>query len=100
LVAGSVAWVNKPSFQVGLGIAGVRVSAADTLAITFVNASSSAIVPTAEAYVIGNFQVPAPGAGNSVYQTVTAFADRAATLLNGVRSALATMGLLPSAVTA
>lgn len=100
LVAGSMAWVNKPSFQAGLGVSGVRVSAANTLAITFVNATGSAITPASESYVIGNFQVPAPGANNSVYQSVVPFADRTATLLNGIRSGFATAGLLPSAATA
>jgi hypothetical protein len=64
LVAGSPVWINKPSWTNGLAIMGVRVSAANTLAITFANMTASAIVPPAEAYVIGNFQVPLPGAGN------------------------------------
>ena len=38
---------NKPTAQAGLGIVGVRVSAADTIAITFGNFTGSAIVPTA-----------------------------------------------------
>ncbi len=42
----SVVFVNKPTHQSGLGIAGYRVSAADTLGITFANVSSGAIVPT------------------------------------------------------
>ncbi|MCR4339645.1 MAG: hypothetical protein NUW01_07135 [Gemmatimonadaceae bacterium] len=35
--------VNKPTQQANLGIAGCRVSAADTLAITFINAPGTAI---------------------------------------------------------
>lgn len=50
LVTTSTVIVNKPTSQAGLGIAGVRVSAADTLAITFINATASPIVPTAESY--------------------------------------------------
>jgi hypothetical protein len=34
----------------------VRVSAADTLAVNYCNMTASAIVPTTETYVIGNFQ--------------------------------------------
>lgn len=39
--------LNKPALQAGLGIVNARVSAADTLAITFVNATGSDITPTA-----------------------------------------------------
>lgn len=43
----SVLSVNKKTAQAGLGICGKRVSAADTLAVTFNNETSGAIVPTA-----------------------------------------------------
>lgn len=39
--------VNKPTQQAGLGICGVRVSAANTMAVTFVNATAAPITPTA-----------------------------------------------------
>lgn len=39
--------VNKPTAQAGLGVVGARVSAANTLAITFGNFTASPIVPTA-----------------------------------------------------
>jgi len=39
--------VNKPTAQAGLGIVGARVSAANTLAITFGNFTAAAITPTA-----------------------------------------------------
>lgn len=46
--------VIKPSTQAGLGISGYRVSAANTLAITFSNNTASPIVPTAgEVYQAG-----------------------------------------------
>jgi len=45
-------FVNKPSLSAGLGIVNARVSAADTLAITFVNATGTAIDPAAETYAI------------------------------------------------
>lgn len=44
--------VNKPSAQAGLGIAGVRVSSAGNIGITYVNPTSAAITPTAETYVV------------------------------------------------
>ena len=39
--------VSKPSAQAGLGVVGFRVSAANTLAITFGNFTASPITPTA-----------------------------------------------------
>lgn len=45
-------FVNKPSLSAGLGVVNARVSAADTLAITFVNATAAAIDPAAETYAI------------------------------------------------
>lgn len=45
--------VNKPTAQAGLGIVGARVSAANTLAITFSNNTASPITPTAaETYIV------------------------------------------------
>lgn len=49
----AVCGVSKPTAQAGLGIVGYRVSAANTVAITFVNATASPIVPTAsEVYLL------------------------------------------------
>ena len=48
--------VNKQSHQYGLGISGARVTAANTLGITFENVTAAAITPTAgETYVVGCF---------------------------------------------
>ena len=45
--------VTKPTTQAGLGIVNSRVSAANTLAITFMNATAATITPTAsETYVV------------------------------------------------
>lgn len=60
LLANTVAWVNKPTVTTGLGIAGVRISAVNTLAINYINVSSAAITPPTEVYTIGNFQAQAP----------------------------------------
>ncbi len=60
LLANTVVWVNKPSWTSGLGIAGVRVSAASTLAINYLNVTAAAITPPTETYLIGNFQMQAP----------------------------------------
>ena len=45
-------YVNKPSHNAGLGIVNCRVSAANTLAITFMNATGSGIDPGSETYFI------------------------------------------------
>jgi hypothetical protein len=50
--AGDIAFVNKPTAQAGLIIAGVRISAASTIAIHYYNATGSAITPTTELYKI------------------------------------------------
>jgi hypothetical protein len=53
LVAGDEVQVSKPTTQAGLGIVNARVSAADTLAITFSNNTGGGITPTAgETYVV------------------------------------------------
>jgi hypothetical protein len=94
LISGTPVWVNKPSATTGLGIAGVRVSATNTLAINYINTTAAAIIPPVEAYVIGNFQVPAPGAGNCVYQT-TGMVDIAnADDSTSIRGALVSMGII------
>jgi hypothetical protein len=45
-------FVNKPSASAGLGVVNARVKAADTLSITFVNATGAPIDPAAESYKI------------------------------------------------
>lgn len=41
---------NKPTAQTGLGVVNVRASAANTVAITFMNATGSTITPTSETW--------------------------------------------------
>ncbi|WWQ12990.1 hypothetical protein PQ43W_44 [Ralstonia phage PQ43W] len=54
LNVGDAVFVNKPTAQTGLGVVGARVSAANTLALTFSNNTASPITPTAnETYQIG-----------------------------------------------
>ena len=53
LLAGDMALVTKPTAQAGLGIVGSRVSAVNTLAITFSNNTAGSITPTAaETYLV------------------------------------------------
>ncbi|MGI0034318.1 MAG: hypothetical protein ACRD98_00420 [Nitrososphaera sp.] len=44
---GNFAHVNKPTHQAGLGIVNCRVSAADTVEVTWMNTTAAAITPTA-----------------------------------------------------
>lgn len=56
--------VTKPTAQAGLGIVGCRVSAENTIGITFSNNTGSPIVPTAsQAYVFVVFRPDATLAG-------------------------------------
>jgi hypothetical protein len=64
-------YVNKPAAQASLGIVGARVSAADTLALTFSNQSAATITPTAaEVYKVMVLRVQpnwsAPASGNQI----------------------------------
>lgn len=65
LVAGTEVYVTKPSVTPNLVVAGVRVSAANTLAINYANNSGAAIVPPTEVYSIAYFPTSAPAAGSS-----------------------------------
>lgn len=53
LQTGDMVVVTKPSNQAGLGITNARVTAANTIGISFINATATAITPTAsETYKI------------------------------------------------
>ncbi|MDR3439875.1 hypothetical protein [Telmatospirillum sp.] len=47
---GDIVDVNKPSLDAGIGIANVRVSAANQVAVKFSNSTGGAITPKAEKY--------------------------------------------------
>lgn len=44
--------VNKPSATAGLGVVNARVSADDTVALTFMNTTAGALDPASETYTI------------------------------------------------
>lgn len=52
LTNSDIVTVNKPSLNAGIGIGNARVSATNTLAITYINNTGSPITPTAETYKI------------------------------------------------
>ncbi len=52
LTTSDVVAVNKPTLTAGIGIVGARVSAANTIAISFINNTGGAIDPPSETYLI------------------------------------------------
>lgn len=44
--------INKPSLSAGLGIVNARVKSANTIAITYMNATAGAVDPAAETYTL------------------------------------------------
>jgi hypothetical protein len=63
---GDFVHVNKPSLHAGLVVSTARVSAADTLAITFGNTTAGAIDPSPEAYLLFYFR-PEKTFGQAVF---------------------------------
>lgn len=52
LTTNDIVFVNKPSLDAGIALGNVRVSAANTLAITYVNVTGGALTPTTESYTV------------------------------------------------
>lgn len=56
LAVGDIPVVVKPTATAGIGIGNARVSAANTLALTFINATAGAIDPPNETYTVLAFR--------------------------------------------
>lgn len=65
LVSSSVI-VNKPTYTPGIAVVNARVSAANTLAVTYANFTTSSITIPAETYTVANVQLQGPGSGVTV----------------------------------
>ena len=52
LTTGMFVAVSKPSHSTGIGIVNARVKAANTLSITYVNATGSGVDPASETYLL------------------------------------------------
>jgi len=65
LVSSSVI-VNKPTYTPGIAVVNARVSAANTLAVTYANFTTSSIVVPSETYTVANVQLQGPGTGVTV----------------------------------
>lgn len=62
---GDAVQVSPPGHQAGVTIGTARVSAADTVAITFVNPTAAGVTPTAGSYVFTVFR-PESGTAASI----------------------------------
>jgi len=63
LAVGDVVFVSPAATGNATGVCSARVTAANTLGITFVNPTAGALTPGAGTYLIAVFR-PAPGIGN------------------------------------
>lgn len=98
LVNNTPVWVNKPSAQTGLAVVGWRVTATNSLGITFGNATAATITPTAaESYIVGNFQIPIGDGNATIIQGGSPPAQAIANQSNAVRLALTNAGLIAGA---
>lgn len=93
--------VAIPNFNIaaqgGLGVVGCRASATNTLAISFCNLTAGTLTPAAGTWQVAHFNMVAPTAGNYVQSLVSPLQTVGASLTNGMRSALVTVGLIAGA---
>lgn len=93
LVSATAVAATKPSLTPGIAVVNARVSAGNTLALTYQNDTAAAIVPPAEIYLITNF--PQTEGGAEVSQAVTNNGGN--NLVNAMRGALVSLGLIAGA---
>ena len=99
LVSSSVI-VNKPSCTPGLLVTNARVSAQDTLAVSYMNLTTTAIAVPSETYLIGNVQLQGPGlgvtttAGLFVAQSYFPAAQQSLRLAAALRAALVQLNMI------
>jgi hypothetical protein len=92
--------VNKPTCTPGILIVNARVSAANTLAIQYMNLTTTSINVPSETYLIGNIQLQGPGigltttAGLFVSQNYYPSLQQSVTLANALRTAFVNMGMI------
>ena len=93
--------VVKPTVTPGIAVVNARVSAANTITVTFANTTATAIVPPAEIYQVEVFTMTAPGAalatitntGNSVSMPVSLGLNWAVDLVNEIQNTEENYGL-------
>lgn len=99
LAVSTAALVSKPSWTPGLHVVGARVSAASTLAITYQNSGTAAVVPPAELYTIAAIPLQGPGAVTTAGATTNSIAvgfNGGGANAIAMKSALVALGLMAS----
>jgi hypothetical protein len=94
LIAGTFVGINKPTLTPGICMAGVRVSATNTLAITFMNITGAAIVPPPEVYTILYSPNVALTGTSWIKFFGSQFQNGVNNLLTAIRSALVATGFI------
>lgn len=97
LIAGTFVGINKPTLTPGIVIAGCRVSATNTLAVSFMNITAAAIVPPAEVYSIVYSPNVALTATTWIKQFGSQMVVGMANLLTAIRTALVSTGFIAGA---
>lgn len=103
LVVSSSVLVTKPTCTPGLLVTNARVSAANTLAVQYMNMTTTSINIPSETYLIGNVQLQGPGLGNTttaglfVAQSYFPAAQQSMVLANALRTALVNLNLITGA---
>jgi hypothetical protein len=100
LVVSSSVIINKPTCTPGLLVTNARVSAANTLAVSYMNMTTTSINVPSETYLIGNVQLQGPGlgvvttAGLFVAQGYYPSAQQAIQLSSALRQSMVSLGLI------
>lgn len=81
----------------GVGIAGVRVSATNTLAVCFINTTAASITPPSGTWTVAQFNQTTPTAGNFVQQLVSPIQTLGMSLMGKLRAALVNLNLIAGA---
>ena len=104
LVVSSSVAVNKPTLTPGLMITSARVTAANTIGVSYVNLTTTAISLPSETYTIANIQLQGPGVGGQnvttgqfVMQHYYPAQQQSLVLSNALRTALVNMNLISGA---
>lgn len=90
--------VSKPSLTPSIAIVNARVSAASTLAITYQNSATTAIVPPAETYTLGYVNLQGPGAiaTTGTSQSIQVGVNMLSSAAKDLRANLIALGLMSS----
>lgn len=100
LVVSSSVVLNKPTCTPGLLITNARVSAANTIAVSYMNLTTTSINVPSETYTIGNVQLQGPGlgatttAGLFIAQSYFPAMQQSMTISAALRSALVSLGVI------